>query len=149
MDISIYAEPSPSSRPRSLCLVRALSRKGGESPIPQTCHCLIILGSSGTCIMLHVIPFHETFFSISSERMYAFHLDSTHRSSYGPAQKRKILAAAAAAGVSVAFGSPLGGVLFSLEGTLVCLLQSFVALSFASQNSTRLAVISTCCGAGS
>ena len=33
-----------------------------------------------------------------------------------PAQKRRILAAAAAAGVSVAFGSPLGGVLFGLEG---------------------------------
>ena len=32
------------------------------------------------------------------------------------AQKRKLLAAAAAAGVSVAFGSPLGGVLFGLEG---------------------------------
>jgi H+/Cl- antiporter ClcA len=34
------------------------------------------------------------------------------------AQKRKLLAAAAAAGVSVAFGSPLGGVLFGLEGQL-------------------------------
>ena len=33
------------------------------------------------------------------------------------AQKRKLLAAAAAAGVSVAFGSPLGGVLFGLEGS--------------------------------
>jgi len=32
------------------------------------------------------------------------------------ALKRRILAAAAAAGVSVAFGSPLGGVLFGLEG---------------------------------
>ena len=32
------------------------------------------------------------------------------------AQKRRVLAAAAAAGVSVAFGSPLGGVLFGLEG---------------------------------
>ena len=31
------------------------------------------------------------------------------------ARKRKLLAAAAAAGVSVAFGSPLGGVLFGLE----------------------------------
>jgi len=30
-------------------------------------------------------------------------------------QKRRILAAAAAAGISVAFGSPLGGVLFGLE----------------------------------
>ncbi|PPQ79064.1 hypothetical protein CVT26_003969 [Gymnopilus dilepis] len=34
---------------------------------------------------------------------------------HNEAQKRKILAAAAAAGVSVAFGSPLGGVLFGLE----------------------------------
>lgn len=34
------------------------------------------------------------------------------------AQKRKLLAAAAAAGVSVAFGSPLGGVLFGLEGMI-------------------------------
>ena len=32
------------------------------------------------------------------------------------ASKRRLLAAAAAAGVSVAFGSPLGGVLFGLEG---------------------------------
>jgi len=32
------------------------------------------------------------------------------------AEKRHILAAASAAGVSVAFGSPLGGVLFALEG---------------------------------
>lgn len=32
------------------------------------------------------------------------------------ALKRRIFAAAAAAGVSVAFGSPLGGVLFGLEG---------------------------------
>ena len=35
--------------------------------------------------------------------------------SFAAARKRKLLAAAAAAGVSVAFGSPLGGVLFGLE----------------------------------
>jgi chloride channel 3/4/5 len=35
------------------------------------------------------------------------------------AQKRRVLAAAAAAGVSVAFGSPLGGVLFGLEGMIL------------------------------
>lgn len=40
------------------------------------------------------------------------------------AQKRKLLAAAAAAGVSVAFGSPLGGVLFGLEGKTSPLVQS-------------------------
>lgn len=73
--------------------------------------------------MLHVVSFHETFLTISPERMYAFRFDSRHRSSRDSAQKRKILGAAAAAGVSVAFGSPLGGVLFGLEGTLVCLLR--------------------------
>lgn len=35
------------------------------------------------------------------------------------ALKRRILAAAAAAGISVAFGSPLGGVLFGLEGKIL------------------------------
>lgn len=34
---------------------------------------------------------------------------------HNEAQKREILSAAAAAGISVAFGSPIGGVLFSLE----------------------------------
>lgn len=44
------------------------------------------------------------------------------------AKKREILSAAAAAGVSVAFGAPIGGVLFSLEEVFT----PFRQLSFAT-----------------
>ncbi|KIP04518.1 hypothetical protein PHLGIDRAFT_109438 [Phlebiopsis gigantea 11061_1 CR5-6] len=45
----------------------------------------------------------------------AFLFARMFRLKYNESQKRKLLAAAASAGVSVAFGSPLGGVLFGLE----------------------------------
>ncbi|KXN86575.1 H(+)/Cl(-) exchange transporter 3 [Leucoagaricus sp. SymC.cos] len=51
--------------------------------------------------------------------MFFTHSTTQSQHAQGPltneASKRRILAAAAAAGVSVAFGSPLGGVLFGLE----------------------------------
>ena len=70
------------ARPRSICLLWALSRKGGESRIFQACCYLIVLGSPGSRFMLHVVPFHEDVFTISHERMYAFRfwaLSTTHQ----------------------------------------------------------------------
>ncbi|KAI0831818.1 chloride channel [Trametes gibbosa] len=46
---------------------------------------------------------------------WAYLLSRVLRQSHNEARKRRLLAGAAAAGVSVAFGSPLGGVLFGLE----------------------------------
>lgn len=48
------------------------------------------------------------------------------------ARKREVLSAAAASGISVAFGSPIGGVLFSLEVSRV-----------PSHNNTRLTSTAT------
>ncbi len=69
------------ARPRSFCLLWALSRERGKSRISEIYRHLIVPGSSGTCIMLHVVSFHEAFFTISPERMYAFRFDlgAAHR----------------------------------------------------------------------
>lgn len=47
------------------------------------------------------------------------------------ARKREVLSAAAASGISVAFGSPIGGVLFSLE---VCYTLQTIQWTFAHTN---------------
>ncbi len=76
------------------------------------------LGPSSTRSLLHGVSFVSRFQATTERRRVGF-LISAVNNIYLPrlctAQKRKLLAAAAAAGVSVAFGSPLGGVLFGLE----------------------------------
>ena len=90
---------------------------------------------------LVVWPFFFLGFSNSSELVRVSELFLTYTlfdSRKG--QKRKLLAAAAAAGVSVAFGSPLGGVLFGLEGKIQNLWNEHVTLiiseldTFASES---------------
>jgi hypothetical protein len=48
------------------------------------------------------------------------------------ARKREVLSAAAAAGISVAFGSPIGGVLFSLEVSHVHWTKSYILIYFSN-----------------
>lgn len=50
---------------RSFRLLWAVSRKGGEFPCPNLQLYLIELGAFGACVMLHVVPFHEAFLTIS------------------------------------------------------------------------------------
>lgn len=66
---------------------------------------------------LLVIPVVFDFIQISLFLLSTGNIFSYLFPKYGrnEAKKREILSAAAAAGVSVAFGAPIGGVLFSLE----------------------------------
>lgn len=76
-------------------------------------------GALGPCCLLHGVLFVEVIQRVSSQRRSSplfFLLDSRKQLLLDLVKKRQVLAAAAAAGVSVAFGSPLGGVLFGLEG---------------------------------
>jgi H+/Cl- antiporter ClcA len=69
-----------------------------------------------------------------------------HKFRHNKAKKREIITAASAAGVGVAFGSPIGGVLFALEEmssqfTLKTMWRSF----FCALVATVVLKVSTCC----
>lgn len=87
-----------------MCVSAGLSL-GKEGPMVHIASCI----GKFTIFKIKAIYFHITFI-LGNILSYLF-------PKYGrnEAKKREILSAAAAAGVSVAFGAPIGGVLFSLE----------------------------------
>ena len=87
---------------------------------------------------------NEFFFLNDSVSKYAFRwFDVGNIFSYlfpkygrNEAKKREILSAAAAAGVSVAFGAPIGGVLFSLEEVVLTFNPDFIC--YSSQSNCKI-----------
>lgn len=82
---------------------------GKEGPMV---HIAICLGKFSTCYACCIWLIEISLFLLSTGNIFSYLFPKYGRNE---AKKREILSAAAAAGVSVAFGAPIGGVLFSLE----------------------------------
>jgi hypothetical protein len=86
---------------------------------PATSHFIRIVSRKGRSLRPHGLLCRifgcRTFYPVLSKSRYVTSKSMQHSVFIGTGKMREIITAASAAGVAVAFGSPIGGVLFSIE----------------------------------